>query len=77
MRNGMTLINHPTGGFLEWNPWVHFHIPYLSHQQGFVSIVLGVLLFPPKRRSHKETHSHCGVAHSGLAKGQSSILGVP
>ena len=22
-RNGMTLINRPTGGFLQGNPWVH------------------------------------------------------
>ena len=28
MRNGMTLINHPTGGFLEGELWVHSHIPY-------------------------------------------------
>ena len=25
---GMTLINHPTGGFLQGDPWVHSHIPY-------------------------------------------------
>ena len=32
MRNGMTLISHPTG-FLSGNPQVHSHIAYFSHQQ--------------------------------------------
>ena len=34
MRNGMTLINHPTVGVL---PWVHSQIPYLSLHFSLVS----------------------------------------
>ena len=40
----MTPMNHPTGGFLSGDAWIHSLIPYLSHQQ--VVVLPATLCFP-------------------------------
>ena len=52
MRNGMTLINHPTVDFLHWEQSLgsFTHIPYLSHQQDRVHVTLWVMVSLPMLR---------------------------